>query len=45
MWDALHDLVPIVQLKKRENTHEGVLLLVMLQASSSWSFKVKLMTF
>ena len=28
---ALHDLVSFVQFKKRENTHEGVLLLVSLQ--------------
>ena len=25
IWDALHDLVLFVQLKKRENTHVGVL--------------------
>ena len=25
---ALHDLVPFVQFKKRENTHGGMLLLV-----------------
>ena len=31
---ALRDLVPFIQLKKRENTHEGVLILVQLQASS-----------
>ena len=30
--DALRDLVPFVQFKKRENTHEGVLLLVKFQA-------------
>ena len=30
---ALSDLVPFVQLKKREKTHRGVLLLVKLQAS------------
>ena len=30
--DVLHDLVPFVQLKKRENTHVGMLLLVKLQA-------------
>ena len=28
--DALRDLLPFVQLKKRENTHGGVLILVML---------------
>ena len=30
--DALRNLVPFVQFKKRENTHGGVLLLVKLQA-------------
>ena len=29
--DALGNLVPFVQFKKRENTHEGVLLFVKLQ--------------
>ena len=29
---ALRDLVPLVQFKKRENTHGGVLILVKLQA-------------
>ena len=29
---ALHDLGSSVQFKKRENTHEGVLLLIKLQA-------------
>ena len=28
MCDALRDLVPFAQFKKRENTHGGVLLLV-----------------
>ena len=28
--DALRDLLPFVQLKKRENTHGGVLILVTL---------------
>ena len=32
--DALRDLVPFVQFKKLECTHEGVLLLVKLQAKS-----------
>ena len=32
MSGALRDLVPFVQFKKRENTHGGVLLLIMLQA-------------
>ena len=32
IYDALRDLVPFVQFKKRENTHGGVLLLVKLQA-------------
>ena len=27
IWDALHDFVPFAQFKKRENSHEGVLLL------------------
>ena len=30
--DVLHNLVPFVQFKKRENTHGEVLLLVKLQA-------------
>ena len=34
MCDALRDLVPFVQFKKRENTYGGVLLLVKLQAFS-----------
>ena len=29
MCDVLHDLVPFAQVKKRENTHTGVLLLVL----------------
>ena len=33
--DALRDLVPCVQFKKRENTYGGVLLLVKLQAEAS----------
>ena len=36
-FDALHDLVSLVQFKKRENTHGGVLLLVKLQAKA-WNF-------
>ena len=32
--DALRDLVTFVQFKKRENTHGGVLLLVVLQAEA-----------
>ena len=32
--DVLRDLVPFVQVKKRENSHRGVLLLVKLQAFS-----------
>ena len=32
MCDALHDLVSFLQFKKRETTHEGVLLLEMLKA-------------
>ena len=32
--DALRDLVPFVQFKKRENTHGGVVILVKLQAST-----------
>ena len=32
IWDALGDLEPFAQFKKRENTHGGVLLLVKLQA-------------
>ena len=32
--DALRDLVPFVQFKKRENTHGRVLLLLKLQAKS-----------
>ena len=31
LCDALRDLVPFVQFKKRENTHGGVLILVKLQ--------------
>ena len=30
--DALCDLIPFVQFEKRENTHEGMLLLVKWQA-------------
>ena len=33
-WDALLDLVSLVQFKKRENTHGGVLPLGKLQAFS-----------
>ena len=33
-YDALRDLVPFVQYKKLKNTHEGVLILVKLQASA-----------
>ena len=32
--DALRDLVPFVQFKKRGNTHGGVLILAKLQASA-----------
>ena len=32
--DALRDLVPFVQFKKRESTHGGVLILVKLQTSA-----------
>ena len=38
---ALHDLVPFVHFKERENTHGGVLLLVKLQAKNNtppWTF-------
>ena len=31
-FDALRDLVPFVQFRKRENTHRGVLRLVKLRA-------------
>ena len=31
-YDVSHDLVPLVQFKKRENTHGGMLFLVKLQA-------------
>ena len=42
--DVLHDLVPFVQLKKRENAHGGVLLLVKLQAKKPASLpKVRLL--
>ena len=34
IYDVLRDLVSFVQLKKRENTHGGVLLLVKLQVFS-----------
>ena len=34
IYDALRDLIPFVQFKKRENTHGGVLLLVKVQASA-----------
>ena len=34
--DVLRNLVPLVQFKKRENTHGGVLLLVKLQAFSCY---------
>ena len=33
-FDALRDLVPFVQFRKRENTHRGVLHLVKLRALS-----------
>ena len=32
IWDALHNLIPFVQFKKRKTHHGGVLLLVKLQA-------------
>ena len=32
--DALHDLVPFVQLKNLKNTHGGVLLLIKLQVET-----------
>ena len=35
--DVLHDLGPLVQFKKRENTHGGVFLLTRLQALV-WNF-------
>ena len=42
--DALHNLVPFVQLKKPEkNMHGGVLLLVQLQAKSLQLLKVTLL--
>ena len=34
IWDALRDLVLFVELKKQENTHGRVLLLVKLEASA-----------
>ena len=34
--DVLRNLVPLVQFKKRENTHGGVLLSVKLQAFSCY---------
>ena len=37
--DVLRDLVPSIQFKKRENTHEGVLLLVKLLAKSLYLYQ------
>ena len=39
IWDTLHDLVPFVRFKKRENTHRRVLLLLkitLLHGCFSW---------
>ena len=33
-WNALRNSVPLIQLKKRENTHAGVLRLVLLQVKA-----------
>ena len=39
LCDALPDLVPFAQFKKRENTHGEVLLLVKLQTKSLQLYK------
>ena len=38
IYDALRDLVPFAQFKKRENTNGGVLVLVTKSNTSPWVF-------